>query len=62
MTQVRPAVQALPQAPQFVALVCRFTHCVPHCVVPGPQTQRPALHTLPPVQITLQPPQLVLLV
>jgi hypothetical protein len=34
---VRPAPQTAPQAPQFLALIERLTHCVPHITLPGAQ-------------------------
>ena len=62
ITQVRPAAQALPQAPQLALLVVRLVHAVPQRVRPVAQVQAPATQNDPPVQGLPQRPQLLLLV
>jgi hypothetical protein len=50
----------LPQRPQFVVLVVRFTQAVPHVAAPGPaHTQRPIWQVCPVPQVVPHAPQLV---
>jgi hypothetical protein len=56
-----PAAQALPQAPQFIALVARSTQAPPQLVVPPAQvpcTQAPAEQIVPLAQALPHEPQL----
>jgi hypothetical protein len=59
---VAPAVQALPQRPQLVLLVWRFTHWPLQSVWPVGQAQAPMTQVDPPPHATPQRPQFVLLV
>jgi hypothetical protein len=58
--QLCPAVQAVPQAPQFMASVCVFTHAVPQSIWPAAQAQRPAVQVCPVRQTVPHAPQLLL--
>jgi hypothetical protein len=58
-TQVWPAAQVLPHAPQFATSACVSTHEAPQTVPPPGQTHAEASHDVPWPQTTPQPPQLV---
>ncbi len=58
--QVWPVPQPVPQAPQFVALVVRFTHTPAQLLIPVAQAHWPPLHTRLPPQVCWQNPQLFL--
>jgi hypothetical protein len=63
-THCCPPLQAVPQVPQFVALVARFTHAPAQSVVPAGHvdTHAAAAHTDVVGQAFPQPPQLAGLV
>ncbi len=56
--QVLPPVQALPQAPQWVLLVCVLTQVPLHNVPPLGQVQLPVVQVWPAAQAVPQVPQL----
>ena len=55
-----PPAQAALHAPQWLGLVCRFTHDVPHVVVVvSVQRQRPLRQVCPAPHASPQPPQFI---
>ena len=55
-------VHIVPHMPQLSRSLRRFTHSVPHAVVPDPQVQTPAVQLPPKPQVLPQAPQLRVLV
>lgn len=57
-THDEPTAQAVPQAPQFRALLCRSTQVAPHLVNPGHSgEQAPAMHVASAAHAFPQAPQ-----
>ncbi len=55
--QVPPSAQAVPQVPQSVALVCRFSQPSVHMLVPVGQPHTPAVHAAPAAHLLPHAPQ-----